>query len=592
MKAGDSLRFNTKSLKFKIIFFSALCVLIAGVLSNLFVYYYMNGIIINKVESIDSIYLNNIQQQLDANLKEVHDLASLCSYDVDVANFLGKPYTDPSKDGQAALRIQKLLNAYLNSGSVQRYIQRLIVFNEDGVSVHASTTETGNLDDVRRIMETSLYKERKNPSAHFKTVYPSIVPESGDCLAALYNVENPGVPVSNSYLYIEVKLDILTDILSPYTKLNDIFIVTDDGHKILPPDRVDNTIAQKVDISSLTPGEILKIGGIRYRIYTQKLNTEKLTVYSGVNMSNLDLDSKKILYTVIITIITSLVVTFGILVIVSNYITRPVRKLIKRIKKISDDNDFSYDPEIERSKDEIGAIGCVVNDMSVSIQNLLKETIQSSEERKNIEIALLQSQVNPHFLYNTLDSINWMAVIQKNTGISNVTRSLINLLKNMAKGFSGKITLSEELLLLKDYTTIQSIRYLETFEVVNNIDQRFYSYYIIKMTLQPIVENAIFHGIEPTGNCGIITLDAYEDSDFLYITVHDNGAGMTEEEIHTLMTKTKQHTKDSMNGIGVANVDKRLKLIYGKECGLTIESKKGEYTLVTVKIRKETEGNV
>jgi len=552
----------------------------------------MNGIIINKVESIDSIYLNNIQQQLDTNLKDVHDLASLCSYDVDVAYFLGKPYTDPSKDGQAALRIQKLLNAYLNSGSVQRYIQRLIVFNEDGVSVHASTTETGNMDDVRRIMETSLYKQRKNPSTHFSTVYKSIVPESGDCLAALYNVENPGVPVSNSYLYIEVKLDILTDILSPYTKLNDIFLVTDDGYKILPPEHVGSTIAQKVDVATLNPGEILNLDETRYRIYTQKLNMEKLTVYNCVNMNNIDLDSQKILLTVIITIITSLVVTFGILVIVSNYITRPIRKLIRRIKKISDENDFSYDPEIESSKDEIGAIGCVVNDMSLSIKNLLKETIQASEDRKNIEIALLQSQVNPHFLYNTLDSINWMAVIQKNAGISNITRSLINLLKNMAKGFSGKITLKEELSLLNDYTTIQSIRYLETFEVINDIDQRFNSYYIIKMTLQPIAENAIFHGIEPTGNCGTITLDAYEDAEYLYITVHDNGAGMTEEEIKLLMTKPKQHTKDSMNGIGVANVDKRLKLIYGKECGLYIESKKGEYTLVTIKIRKEKDANV
>lgn len=591
MKRAKYMHLSTHSLKFKIIFFTAACVLVVGVACNLLLYRYMNGIIMEKAENINTIYLNNIEEQLNTNLQAVHDLANLCSNDVDVADMLEKTNIDSPADGRAALRIQKLLGTYLQSNGMERYVQRLIVFNESGVSVHASTSASGNIDDVQKIMQTPLYQQRNYSPARFSNVYTSIVPSDGDCLAALYAVDNPGVPIQNGYLYIEIKLSVLTDVLAPYAKINDIFVSTNDGRCISVPGQKSFSDAQKMDIRSLAPEKTIRIDGGDYQIYKRTLNAASLTIHNCVNVSSLDFDSQKVSYTVFITIVTSLLVSLGILVIFSNYITRPIQTLITRIKKISNDNDFSYDPEIERSADEIGAIGRVVNEMSGSIQNLLNETIEAGDERKNIEIALLQSQVNPHFLYNTLDSIHWMAVIQKNPGISSVTHSLVNLLKNMAKGLSSKITLEEELSLLNDYATIQSIRYLETFEIVNKIDRRYYRYTIIKMTLQPIVENAIFHGIEPTGVYGTITLDAYEDEQYLYITIHDNGIGMTGEEIEALMARTRQETKNTMNGIGVANVDRRLKLIYGKDCGLTIESVKGEYTLVTVKIRKETENN-
>ena len=144
-------------------------------------------------------------------------------------------------------------------------------------------------------------------------------------------------------------------------------------------------------------------------------------------------------------------------VLTSAYLSRPVSRLNARLRRIAA-NDFSFDPEIEKPQDELGQIGRTVNEMSMSIQHLLQETEEMYTQRRNIEIALLQSQVNPHFLYNTLDSIRWMAVIQKNPGIASITRSLSNLLKNIAKGTQDKITLAEELGLLQDYIAIQAVR--------------------------------------------------------------------------------------------------------------------------------------
>ena len=251
------------------------------------------------------------------------------------------------------------------------------------------------------------------------------------------------------------------------------------------------------------------------------------------------------------------------------------------------DNDFSYDPEIEKAGGELGQIGHTVNEMTMSIENLLQTTEQSYEQRRKIEIQLLQSQVNPHFLYNTLDSIRWMAVIQKSLGIESMTRSMSNLLKNIAKGTQDKITLEEELALLHDYVEIQSVRYMEAFTFCDRVPKELYCYRIIKLTLQPLVENAIFHGIEPTGENGTITVTGREEGSDLVLCVTDDGAGITPDVLPTLLSEDRPRSHAALNGIGVCNVHKRLQMLYGEAYGLTIESEPGSGTCVTVRVPKE-----
>ena len=186
---------------------------------------------------------------------------------------------------------------------------------------------------------------------------------------------------------------------------------------------------------------------------------------------------------------------------------------------------------------------------------------------------LLQSQVNPHFLYNTLNSVHWMAVVQKNTGIEKMVKSLVSLLKNISKGVSDKITLADELALLEDYINIQSIRYMGAFEYVCKVPEELQQYRIIKFTLQPLVENAIFHGIVPKGAFGVVTVDAFEEENFLVVTITDDGTGMTEDTVKTLLRprENRDRSSSSMAGIGIANVHRRLRLSYGKGAGLSVE---------------------
>ena len=180
-----------------------------------------------------------------------------------------------------------------------------------------------------------------------------------------------------------------------------------------------------------------------------------------------------------------------------------------------------------------------------------------------------------------------MAVIQKCPGIEKMTRSLSNLLKNIAKGTQDKITVQEELNLLHDYVDIQAVRYMEAFSFVDEVPEALYKYRMIKLTLQPLVENAIFHGIEPTGESGTITVTGREDGSDIVLCVADDGAGIPADTLADLLTAERPRSHASLNGIGVYNVHKRLQMLYGDAYGLRIDSEPGCGTCVTVRIPKE-----
>ena len=264
----------------------------------------------------------------------------------------------------------------------------------------------------------------------------------------------------------------------------------------------------------------------------------------------------------------------------------PIKRLTKRLSLIAQ-GDFSPDPSIE-TEDEIGAIGRQINQMSGQIDSLMKHRIRDEKEKKDLEIKMLQAQINPHFLYNTLDSIKWIATVQKNTGIVQVVSALSSLLKNMAKGFNEKVTLRQELDFLENYIIIEKIRYIELFDTEIQVDsERLYQAKIIKLTLQPIVENSIFSGIEPSGRFGTIRIRAWQEEGTLCVSVEDNGIGIEPENIRTLLTDTSKITKSTMSGIGLPNVDRRLKLVYGDDYGLSIESEPDRFTRVTIRLPLE-----
>jgi two-component system sensor histidine kinase YesM len=239
-----------------------------------------------------------------------------------------------------------------------------------------------------------------------------------------------------------------------------------------------------------------------------------------------------------------------------------------------------------------------VNRMAREISGLMERQLGDEKNKRDLEYRMLQSQINPHFLYNTLNSIKWMATIQNATGIAEMTTALSRFLKTLSKDIRKTVPLGDELALLKDYLVIQKYRYGGSVSFENRIgDQTLLDTPIPRFTLQPLAENAIFHGIEPKGN-GVIVLDAERRDGDVLVSLTDNGAGMNAETLAGIgvfsggeggtsesEAPSGSASSDLRNkSVGIRNVDERLRYAFGEAYGLSIQSEAGAYTSVTIRL--------
>lgn len=305
-------------------------------------------------------------------------------------------------------------------------------------------------------------------------------------------------------------------------------------------------------------------------------------------LSSIELNTQKgVLFRITLVILLSSFVFITLLTVyLSSNLTHPLIRILHRTRAIAE-GSFDPDPTIE-GDGELGILGRAVNQMAANIKDLLNRIIDNEREKRRLELEVLQHQVNPHFLYNTLNSLKVMATIQKADGIKRMVTALGRLLMYLSRNASETITLEEEISLLNDYIYIQNMRYRGRIQLSCHMAKPEYlNCRIIRFTLQPIVENAIFHGIEPKREAGRIDVTVSERAGRLVICVKDDGVGMTEEEITSALSSPPVRKTRGLSGIGIRNVNERIKLAYGHEYGLTIQSVVGEYTEVCLEIPLE-----
>ena len=277
-------------------------------------------------------------------------------------------------------------------------------------------------------------------------------------------------------------------------------------------------------------------------------------------------------------------------------ITRPVEALQKRIEAVGG-GDFTADPAVEWPN-ELGDIGRGINKLAADVDGLMNRRVEDERKKQELEYRMLQSEVNPHFIYNTLNSIRWMATIQHAPGIAEMVTAFARLTKSISKETQKLVPLQEELALLNDYFTIQQYRYGGDLEIeVSRIeDERLCRDCLIpRFTLQPLVENAIFHGLEPKGGHGSVLLDISTDpaTGDVLLRLTDDGIGMPPEQVaHLLDAPTGEKEKaEKFRHVGLWNVNRRIQYSFGEGYGLTIESEEGIGTEVTIRLPYQKKGN-
>ena len=225
--------------------------------------------------------------------------------------------------------------------------------------------------------------------------------------------------------------------------------------------------------------------------------------------------------------------------------------------------------------------------MVVRIQQLMSTVRQEEVNLRKTELKALQAQINPHFLYNTLDSIAWMCERGRNTDAVNMVHALARLFRISISRGNELIPIAKELEHAESYLQIQKYRYKNQFTYTFEVDPACLEYYCNKITLQPIIENAINHGLDLMVDEGQITVQVCQEGEDILFRVRDNGVGMSREQVDAIL----HHSPGDRTGIGIKNVDDRLKIYFGKEYGLRITSELDVGTCVEIRMPKIGEGD-
>lgn len=283
-------------------------------------------------------------------------------------------------------------------------------------------------------------------------------------------------------------------------------------------------------------------------------------------------------------IVFLIVLILSILVLINSYIssriTNPIKELEKSVGVLEEGNLEA--PIYMGGSYEIQHLGKSISNMAAQIRLLMKDIVSEHEAKRKQEFDTLQSQINPHFLYNTLDIIVWMIENEQKAEAVKAVTALARFFRiSLSKGKSI-ITVRDELEHVRNYLMIQHMRFKNKFSYEIQAEEEVLELSSLKLMLQPLVENAIYHGMEFMDGDGEIILRAWKEEGELYFEVSDNGLGMTEEQVERLFSTSTHVASKRGSGIGVKNVNERIKLYFGEQYGLTIDSEPDEGTRVRI----------
>lgn len=314
---------------------------------------------------------------------------------------------------------------------------------------------------------------------------------------------------------------------------------------------------------------------IQYYIYYQTQSMEEVTDNLNIQIRNFMIVCAVVLAVLLMGVtIAALLITSGII--------RPLKELNRATKKLAE-GDFGARAEVN-SKDEIAVLAEGFNDMAGNMQVLISKIKEDEQKIRKADLRLLQEQINPHFLYNTLDTIVWLIEGNETDQAVNMVVTLSNFFRQVLSKGKEFISIREEEQHISSYLEIQEMRYHDILEYNIQIDPAIYDYQILKLTLQPVVENALYHGIKRKRAKGFIHIKGVKDRNTIRFMIGDDGVGMDPEELAELRRAIGQPCQETEKGFGLANVNERIRMYFGEQYGVSIVSQKGKGTIVEIRI--------
>lgn len=580
---------KNNSIRYTIFVYFTITALAAGLLITFSLYQRLSSQVAEVVQEENQSLINQVARSVESYLRTVMKLSDSLYYGA-------------------------VKNADLSSQSINNEITLLYDNNKDNVDNIALFTQGGSMVETvpasRLKSSLDVTGEKwfanaleKTENQHFSDPHVQYIFENNEnqyrwVISLSRAVElTEGTSTTQGVLLVDLSYSSLEHLFDGVTtgKGGYVYLIASDGEIIYHP-RI-----QLIDSGRMKENNKIASGykdGIHREVFEgeNRIITVKSVGYTGWKIVGVTPKSVVSLNTIKTRLFIVFMITLilFILVLINSYISSRITNPIKELEKsvgILEEGDLETAVSIGGSY-EIQHLGNSINNMAIQIRVLMNDIVTEHEAKRKQEFNTLQSQINPHFLYNTLDIIVWMIENeQKNEAVKAVTALARFFRISLSKGRSI-ITVRDELEHVRSYLMIQHMRFKNKFSYEIEAEEECMELTSLKLILQPLVENAIYHGMEFMDGEGEIKLSVIRKGEDLIIRVSDNGLGMTEDQVKSLFSDEVHVTSTKGSGIGVKNVNERIKLYFGESYGLTIDSEPDEGTAITILLPAVPYGSV
>jgi two-component system sensor histidine kinase YesM len=584
---GSSFQNLSVTWKFIIAYFSVLIVPVLFI--GIYLYNQTSNSAISQAQMLMEQNLLQTKESILQKMKIIENISQIITFDNKIQTFLENGFTN---DAYQIEDYQYNILPFVENISRQNpniYSIRIYMTNPTIPELYNSFYK------VDRINQQSWYKEViSKPVYGWRTVHDAATPLEKQRQGKPVEVFSFYRKISSiqsfdmvGLLEIEVKEDVLFDVSKdPMTnKLGKVFLMDNSG--TIVSNNIPDAVKQQINVPNLTKhpqpikrNEVDKVDGIKSIVISIPIDEIGASVMGIFPVDSFNEKVKSSLHTIIMVLSSSLLLLGIVIYMITNKLLKRIKKLVKAMKQV---REGSLDVSVPiKSNDEFTQLALNFNHMTGRIHDLVETVYKIQILEREAELKALEAQVNPHFLYNTLATISWVARKANAPEIVEISNSLAKFYRLVLSKGQTLIFIKDEIEMLKAYLHIQKFRFESMFDVLFQVDESIYAYKIVKNILQPLVENALTHGIEPKRGHGTIQIKAGMNENNLVFQIIDDGVGIDGDTLAAIQTGHVIRTSGS--GYALGNIMARLKAIYGDRHSFDVYSKSGIGTVITIKV--------
>ena len=575
-----------RSIRNSIFIYFTITSLVAVLLIVISIYSRLSSQLYDTVKQENVNLVNRVDSSMEVYLRNIMKLSDTIYYGI-IKN------TNLSEDSIG----EKLTLLYNNN---KEQVSNIALISKEGEPISVVPAARFRKNFKAEDEEWFVNALNKTENIHFTLPYVQKMFEKGDngynwVISMSRAVEiTVGGSTEQAVLLIEMAYQGLEEVLDEVTLGNGGYIYLMDSkgeiiwhpkYELIASGRVkeNNLVAAGYDDGSRE--EIFN--GTRQTVVTKTVGYTGWKLVGVIKGTGISLNMLKTRLFIVFVILLIIFIVILINSYISFRVTNPIRELEKSVKALEEGN---LDADIYMGGSyEVQHLGKSVQDMKFRIKGLMQDIVNEHEEKRKSEFDSLQAQINPHFLYNTLDIIVWQIENEKQSEAVHTVTALARFFRlSLGKG-KNIVTVKDEIDHVKNYLMIQHMRFKNKFDYEFDIAEDVLELPSLKLMLQPLVENAIYHGMEFMDGDGMIMVKAWQEENELYLSVADNGLGMTEDKVETILTGKSSSGNGRGSGIGVKNVNERIKLYFGEAYGITIDSEPDEGTTVIIHLPAKDE---